>query len=607
MRKFFIIFVALFASTTLWAQRFQVGDLYYKVVKYGTENGGLSIIDSPGAGKTTVVLYIPEDTPAGCYAVGTINSWNSHNTDFMFTPVEGAGDSRLVACTFDYSPDMQIKVLAIPSDPNVSLGWSYQWGKNMDPNNDLMEDNVVILDGVGEFVNENSGEPKLVKLADNAVLYIEVKSWAKNPAMLHIKKTIARKKSSSDKTRYVEVTSAYEDPILESGYRLTTATIPETVEHWGVTFQVVGIGASAFSYSPITSVTIPNTVTSIEPGAFYGCTALTSVNIPNSVTSIESGAFYGCTALTSINIPKNVKYIAPMAFAGCLSRISIIVASDNSTYDSRNNCNAIIEKATNTLITGCKNTTIPNDVLHIGDYAFYGGGSSLTSMTIPASVETIGEFTFGECTRLYDIYCYAAVPPIAKQSSFSNYNAFVHIPCESQRYYVLDEIWSTFKNYECISSDYVKTDGVYTTPGSNDVTITWPTEDNANTYSIVIYKDGEVICTLTFNSNGQLLKIAFAPGREENHPAQHAELANNGYRFTVTGLEEGTDYTYTIITQDEEDNTLSTYTGEFTTKGNATAVSDIQSPKSNTRKLLRNGQFIILHNEVEYNSAGVKL
>ena len=357
------------------------------------------------------------------------------------------------------------------------------------------------------------------------------------------------------------------------------------------------------------SIKLGSEVEHIPGCLFSGMENLKSITIPNSVTSIGPGAFYGCTALTSVHIPKNVKNISFMAFAGCPLRTSITVASDNSTYDSRNNCNAIIEKATNTLITGCKNTTIPNDVLHIGDYAFYGGGSSLTSMTISASVETIGEFAFGECPRLYDIYCYAAVPPIAKLSSFSNYNAFVHVPCESQRYYVLDGIWSKFKNYECITSDNVTTDGVYITPSTNDVTIIWPIETGADSYVIVIMKETEVVCTLTFNADGQLLNIAFAPSRDSNnHSAQYAEQANNGYRFTVTGLEEATDYTYTITTKDASNKTINTHSGKFTTKS-ITAVENThsQSPMTNCQKTIRNGQLIIIRDGVEYDALGQEL
>ncbi len=113
--------------------------------------------------------------------------------------------------------------------------------------------------------------------------------------------------------------------------------------------------------------------------AFSNCSSLTSITIPNSVTSIDEGAFSGCSSLTQIVVDKNNKY-----------------------YDSRNNCNAIIETATNILICGCKTTVIPNSVTSIGNGAF-GGCSSLTSIGIPNSVTSIGQYAFYNCSSLTSI------------------------------------------------------------------------------------------------------------------------------------------------------------------------------------------------------------
>ena len=146
----------------------------------------------------------------------------------------------------------------------------------------------------------------------------------------------------------------------------------------------------------LTSVNIPASVTHIYALAFSGCTGLTSVNIPASVTHIFDAAFQNCTGLTTVNIPASVTGIGDGVFYHCTGLTKITVDANNTVYDSRDNCNAIIKKDGNVLIAGCKNTIIPNSVTAIGYYAFYGC-TGLTSINIPASVTSINNYAFSGC------------------------------------------------------------------------------------------------------------------------------------------------------------------------------------------------------------------
>ena len=175
---------------------------------------------------------------------------------------------------------------------------------------------------------------------------------------------------------------------------LTSLHLPESVSY---------IGCNAFEWcTSLTSINIPLQVTSIQSMTFWGCTSLKSITIPESVTIIGSGAFWGCSSLTSITIHKNVRVIVSEAFSGCSGLISIKVDEENPIFDSREDCNAIIETSTNLLCSGCQNTIIPKSVTAIAPSAF-SDIRSLTSITIPEGVTTIGDWAFNECTGLTSI------------------------------------------------------------------------------------------------------------------------------------------------------------------------------------------------------------
>jgi len=230
-------------------------------------------------------------------------------------------------------------------------------------------------------------------------------------------------------------------------------TIPASVTYNGITYSVTSIGYEAFS----------------------DCTGLTSIDIPNSVRYIGGWAFSGCTGLTSIVIPSSVEFIDIEAFFWCSGLKSIKVDSGNPNYDSRDNCNAIIETAWSRLMWGCQNTTIPNSVTTIGEGAFYGCSgltsidipnsvnyiewnafaySGLISIVIPSSVEFIDKGAFYGCS-LETVKCLGTEPPYISKAErtccFSEQihrNATLIVPRNCEEAYLTDNCWCMFDHIE---------------------------------------------------------------------------------------------------------------------------------------------------------------
>ena len=166
---------------------------------------------------------------------------------------------------------------------------------------------------------------------------------------------------------------------------------------------IVNIAAGAFDYQPnLIAITLPESLIKIGDYAFEECYNLGAISFPDKLTEIGEGAFFYCSSLPKITIPKGVTEIGDGAFAGCSGLTSIVVAQGNANYDSRNKCNGIVEKSSNTLIAGCINTVIPNNVTTIG-YGVFGGLANLTSINIPSSVTTIADDAFAVCSGLTSI------------------------------------------------------------------------------------------------------------------------------------------------------------------------------------------------------------
>ncbi len=270
--------------------------------------------------------------------------------------------------------------------------------------------------------------------------------------------------------------------------------------------------------------------------------------------------------------------------------------------------------------TKMENLLIENGVTSIGAEAFKGC-TNLRRLTIGAEVKKINENAFYGCENLIEIYNYRATPANAYSTAFEGVDKFdcaLYVMTTSVSLYQSAAVWRDFYNIEPIGAENetIDTQTVHVEAGENTAIFTWPVSEDAEIYSLQITKDGEVFCVLTFNANGQLVGIAFAPGRDGQASAPAAITSITGMSFTVTGLSSANKYGYHLTVTDFNNTELIAYSGEFATIGYTGEINPGGEPDSNPQgvddinaatkasKIFRDGQVLILRGDKTYTLTG---
>lgn len=488
-KRFTVLFMSLFAVVSLWAQEFQSGDLYYRIISTGDEGNGVEIENNSSYSDLTEIIIPATVKYEGVeYRVTHIGdgafNWSPKLTSVTIpNSIISIGDEAFMDCfklssiiipksvthigSRVFSGCHDIKSIMVEAGNSV-----YDSRENSNAiietaSNVLIRgcENTIIPDGITRIGDDAFDECTGLKsiTIPNSVTSIGINAfWGTGLESIIIPNSI---------------TSIGNYAFLEC-INLTSITIPESVTEMGygvfeyctglesviIANGAISIGNSAFrNCSSLVSITIPESVTSIGESAFSECSSLVSITIPKNVKSIGEAAFEYCSNLASVTISEGITTIEDLAFARCsitsftlpksVTKLgssvflrcnleTLAVKEGNDVYDNRDNCNAIIETATNTLVCGCKNTIIPETTTCIGQYAFEGcpglesikipnsvkkietgafASSDLVTITIPESITSIEDEVFSSCENLVSVIIPEGVTNIGREAFHSCY------------------------------------------------------------------------------------------------------------------------------------------------------------------------------------------
>lgn len=276
----------------------------------------------------------------------------------------------------------------------------------------------------------------------------------------------------------VEVTYSDRDNNTYSG----SISVPETVTNNGTEYSVTKIGESAFKGSAVTSVSMPEGITSIDYNAFSGCQNLETVALPESLTIFGFRAFESCKLLKTIKIPSGVTAIPGSCFYCCSSLESVTIPEGVMT----------IGQYAFVCCDKLENISLPVSVKQIEMHAFAGSG--LKTIKLFGEVTSIGEYAFADCFHLTDFYCYSDNSPQTAENVFVKVDlnkVNLHVPCNRKDAYTGADYWRDFGHI--FTTDEVKQDGLWYRLDDN----TWEAAiiNNPDGNSRIIYEGDIVIPT----------------------------------------------------------------------------------------------------------------